>query len=172
MPIRQLCANLLIPNRLCFNLPYSPLAALELYVKKTKTKYYENFENNKNKIDDLFHNKENGYHIGQANHWFGYFYSCYPGFLAFVLVGFTFKYFGGINVIIIMLTISLPIGLCYFYAYNAVFKEEHYLKYYKQFEKENKQWHRKWKMITMAFCIGGIMAIFLGIVIVWLILLS
>ena len=34
MPIWQLCANLLIPNCLRFNLSYSPLAALELYVKK------------------------------------------------------------------------------------------------------------------------------------------
>ena len=33
MPIWQLCANLLIPNRLRSNLSYSPLAALELYVK-------------------------------------------------------------------------------------------------------------------------------------------
>ena len=36
MPIWQLCANLLIPNCLRSNLSYSPLAALELYVKNTK----------------------------------------------------------------------------------------------------------------------------------------
>ena len=33
MAIWQLCANLLIPNCLRSNLSYSPLAALELYVK-------------------------------------------------------------------------------------------------------------------------------------------
>lgn len=37
MPIWQLCANLLIPNCLRSNLSYSPLAALELYVKITQT---------------------------------------------------------------------------------------------------------------------------------------
>ena len=36
MPIWQLCANLLIPNCLRSNLSYSPLAALELYVKRNK----------------------------------------------------------------------------------------------------------------------------------------
>ena len=36
MPIWQLCANLLIPNCLRSNLSYSPLAALELYVKNPK----------------------------------------------------------------------------------------------------------------------------------------
>ena len=36
MPIWQLCANLLIPNCLRSNLSYSPLAALELYVKNAQ----------------------------------------------------------------------------------------------------------------------------------------
>ena len=38
MSIWQLCANLLIPNCLRSNLSYSPLAALELYVKQYKSK--------------------------------------------------------------------------------------------------------------------------------------
>lgn len=38
MAIWQLCANLLIPNCLRSNLSYSPLAALELYVKNTTSK--------------------------------------------------------------------------------------------------------------------------------------
>jgi hypothetical protein len=37
MPIWQLCANLLIPNRLCYNLSYSLSGALELYVKNTNS---------------------------------------------------------------------------------------------------------------------------------------
>lgn len=40
MPIWQLCANLLIPNCLRSNLSYSPLTALEPYVKKPKTINY------------------------------------------------------------------------------------------------------------------------------------
>ena len=43
MPIWQLCANLLIPNCLRSNLSYSPLAALELYVKSTEAKSYLDF---------------------------------------------------------------------------------------------------------------------------------
>ena len=41
MPIWQLCANLLIPNCLRSNLSYSPLAALELYVNKTNSLFYD-----------------------------------------------------------------------------------------------------------------------------------
>lgn len=42
MPIWQLCANLLIPNSLRSNLSYSPLAALEPYVKQKNISYYKN----------------------------------------------------------------------------------------------------------------------------------
>ena len=41
MLIWQLCANLLIPNCLRSNLSYSPLAALELYVKKSNSFFYD-----------------------------------------------------------------------------------------------------------------------------------
>jgi len=41
MAIWQLCANLLIPNCLRSNLSYSPLAALELYVKNKTSKSFK-----------------------------------------------------------------------------------------------------------------------------------
>ena len=41
MAIWQLCANLLIPNCLRSNLSYSPLAALELYVNKSNSLFYD-----------------------------------------------------------------------------------------------------------------------------------
>lgn len=41
MPIWQLCANLLIPNCLRSNLSYSPLTALELYVKTDNSFFYD-----------------------------------------------------------------------------------------------------------------------------------
>ena len=40
MSIWQLCANLFIPNCLRSNLSYSPLAALELYVKNYITQHF------------------------------------------------------------------------------------------------------------------------------------
>lgn len=43
MAIWQLCANLLIPNCLRSNLSYSPLAALELYVRGGKAHVYTSY---------------------------------------------------------------------------------------------------------------------------------
>ena len=40
VPIRQLCAILLIPNCLRSNLSYSPLVALELYVNIVTSLFY------------------------------------------------------------------------------------------------------------------------------------
>ena len=69
------------------------------------------------------------------------------------------------------LLIALPIGLGYIPAYKAVFSNDRYLKYFKQFEKEDNLWLKKWKRIMMVFCVGSIVAIILGIFVAWVILL-
>lgn len=52
MPIWQLCANLLIPNCLRSNLTYSPLAALELYVKNARSESFKKHRDVIQKIID------------------------------------------------------------------------------------------------------------------------
>lgn len=49
------------------------------------------------------------------------FYSGYSIFLSFVLLGIPDGMFGGVNEIIAIAIIALPVGLCYIPAYNAVF---------------------------------------------------
>lgn len=57
MPIWQLCANLLIPNCLRSNLSYSPLAALELYVKKYNPLTFSGIKH----VDPEHTSQNNGY---------------------------------------------------------------------------------------------------------------
>ena len=59
MAIWQLCANLLIPNCLRSNLSYSPLAALELYVKKTNFVFVPNQDFNRSYSDEDLYKKYN-----------------------------------------------------------------------------------------------------------------
>lgn len=75
--------------------------------------------------------------------------------------------FGGVNLIVAMAIIALPIGLCYIPAYRAVFSKDRYLKYFKQFEKEDEQCHKKWKRITWVFCIGSVVFAIGGIFAMW-----
>lgn len=117
--------------------------------------------------DKLFYDKESGYHIGWANHWFGFFYSGYSLFLSFVLLGIPDGIYGGINEIIALVIIALPIGLCYIPAYRAVFSKDRYLKYFKQFEKKDASWYKKWKWITIAFCVGSILFAIGGMYAMW-----
>ena len=135
---------------------------------------FENFYNKKvdeRKRDKALWNymygKNVGVSIGLAHHWFGYFYSCYSIFLSFVLLGIPDGMFGGVNLIVAMAIIALPIGLCYIPAYRAVFSKDRYLKYFKQFEKEDEQWHKKWKRITWLFCIGSVVFAIGGIFAMW-----
>ncbi len=51
----------------------------------------------------------------------------------------------------------------YIPAYKAVFSKDKYLKYFKEFEKKDINWHRKWICITILFCIGAIIMTIIGI---------
>ena len=118
----------------------------------------------KNKeLKDFRYGNKWGLSIGVAHYWFGYFYSCYPGFFSWLLLGIASRMYGDeMKGMVVMLIIAFPISLGYIPAYRAVFSKDHYLKYFKQFEKENEQWHKKWKMITWAFCIGALITIAIG----------
>ena len=117
----------------------------------------------KNKeLKDFRYGNKWGLSIGVAHYWFGYFYSGYFMFLSFVLLGIPDGIFGGVNLIVATAIIALPIALGYIPAYRAVFSKDHYLKYFKQFEKEDGQWHKKWKRITWVFCIGALITMAIG----------
>ena len=66
---------------------------------------------------------------------------------------------------------AIPTVLCYIPAYRAVFLNDKYLKYFKQFKKEDKEWRKTWKARTIAFCLGSVFVTILGIAVMWGILL-
>ena len=109
-----------------------------------------------------------GVSIGLAHHWFGYFYSCYPGFFSWLLLGIASRVYGDeVKGMVVLLIFSFPVALGYIPAYRAVFSKDRYLNYFKQFEKEDEQWHKKWKMITWVFCIGSVVFTIGGIFAMW-----
>lgn len=134
-----------------------------LFTEEFKKEYNERKNKEKSKTDKFFYNKKNGYHIGWAHHWYGYFYSGYPAFFSFILVDMADKHFGNLNTIMFALLFALPIVVCYIPAYKAVFTKDRYLKYFKQFEKKDEHWHKKWRWITVAFCMGSVTFAFLGL---------
>lgn len=115
--------------------------------------------------------KKTGVYVGFASNEFVYLYSCYPSFLSFIMFGFILKTYGDVTPFAMIVTLAVPIGLGYIPAYRAVFSNDRYLVYFKEFEKEGKEWHRKWTRITKMFCIGGIIISLLSIAAVWIILL-
>lgn len=104
-----------------------------------------------------------GLSIVVAHNVFGYFYLGYPLFISFVLGGITLRECGYLSTGLKLIILIIPIGLCYIPAYKAVFANDRYLRYFKQFEKEGENWHRKWKWITVVFCVCSIITSILGI---------
>lgn len=130
-------------------------------LKKKYEKRVEELRKNK-EVQEYFYGKESGQAIGIAHHWFGFFYSAYPGFFSWILIGIADRTFGDLNELYFLLIFLFPIGICYIPAYKAVFTDDKYLKYFKQFEKKDNLWHKKWKRITVAFCIGAILIEVIG----------
>ena len=132
---------------------------------KCRDKVFELQRQGKMEFEKIRYDKESGFHIVIANNLFGAFYSCYSGFLSFVIAGILIRKFVAVINPAIMIVISIiPIGAFYIPAYKAVFTDDRYLKYFKQFEKEDKRWHKKWALITWAFCVGGVLINFFGII--------
>ncbi len=140
----------------------SKLFGFEKFYRKRKDVCSKDSES-----QEYMYGKKWGQSIGLAHHWFGYFYSGYPTFFSFVLLGIATKKLGSLSEVLVIILAAIPIGLCYIPAYKAVFTKDRYLKYFKQFEKEDEQWHKKWKRITIAFCIGSVIVMLLGIVALW-----
>ena len=86
----------------------SPIPKL-FFTKKYRKKYESRLPQAQKIKKRIFYDRETGYHIGWANHWFGYFYSGYPVVLSFILSGIVFRYWGMVNKIIILCIIGIPI---------------------------------------------------------------
>ena len=132
------------------------------FTKKRKERFYKNIKDNQQQFDELFYGKNASFSIGWAHHWFGYFYSCYSAFIAFIVVGIANRLLGKLDMFLFLLFFGIPIGILYIPAYRAVFSGDKYLKYFKEFEKKDDQWHKKWKRITIAFCVGSIISAVAG----------
>ena len=82
-------------------------------------------------LQEFMYGKTWGESIGFANHWFGYIYSGYPGFLSFTLLGAVDEMCNHhLNAITVILILLIPIGLCYIPAYRAVFTKDQLIRIY------------------------------------------
>ena len=132
--------------------------------KKYKARLYAHVANHEKETHDYFYNKKTGFHIRWASYRAISFYLCYVACIAFLLEGILYKTVGLISSSLFGMVLITPIWLCYMPANEAIFADDRYLKYFKEFEKMDKSWHRKWVMITWAFCVGGILAFVVGII--------
>ena len=130
--------------------------------RKYHIKRINKLHNNK-KLQEYLYGEKSGQSIGWAHHWFGYFYSGYSVLLSFILLGIFDGMYGNLSKLVVLIILAFPIAICYIPAYKAVFSKDKYLKYFKQFEKKDASWHKKWKWITIAFCVGSVVSTIGGI---------
>ena len=117
-----------------------------------------NFTQTKKYIYDDY----NGFCVSTAHHVFGAFSAGYLSFFSFILIGYCDKYLSTINQMIAIIIIALPIAIGYIPIYRMVFQNDIYIDYFKQFKKEDNNWKRKWKKISIVYCLGSVFMEILG----------
>lgn len=109
--------------------------------KLDKDKEYKKFVKDKN--------------VGTADFLFGTAYCMYLNYPALVLFAFMLRHYDdAFNLWVIIF--ALYLFICYIPVHKAIYANDRYKEYFKKFKKKDEKWHRKWKWITIAFCIGGV----------------
>ena len=80
-----------------------------------------------------------------------------------VTIGILTKLHGVLNPIVYMPIIVVMVAIAWYPVRKAVFDKDRYLKYFKKFEKKDKQWRRKWMLITIAYFVLNILCVVIGI---------
>lgn len=93
---------------------------------------------------------------------FGYISSSYSGFFSLLLLGIGQRYLGHLTPTQAIILIAIPLAIGYIPIYKFVFRKDRYLKFYKDFEKNDLTWHKKWKRIIIAYCVGAILTDIIG----------
>lgn len=107
------------------------------------------------------YDKKTGMHIGLTENLFNLFYLCYYISISYVLIGIFTDVYSSRNYSFFFIVITGIPG--YLIAYKAVYSNHRYLKYFKKFEKKDERWHKKWRLISIIFRLGGIVSIILGL---------
>ncbi|MFG6385537.1 MAG: hypothetical protein K1V80_03565 [Muribaculaceae bacterium] len=71
-----------------------------------------------------------------------------------IFIAIDAKYFGGPHIFMCCTICIIALLTLYIILYRMIFKRKKYLKYFEQFSKKDKEWHRKWGWITFFFSIA------------------
>lgn len=113
-----------------------------------------------------------GWNIGMAARNFSIFCALYPFAIALILMGVSLRYSIKLSSWTIVLVGLALMALFYIPVNKMVYNNDKYLKYFKKFKNEDISWLRKWKRITVAFCICSIMTLLGGLALTWIILIG
>ena len=135
-----------------------------LFTPRMKIRFFRRQIRARKEMNEYMYGKHYGQSISMAHHLFGTFYSGYTMFWSWIFIGVINKFCSPLHVrgIIAFIVLGIPLAIGYLPAYKAVFSHDRYLSFFKQFERKDKKWYRKWKIRSIIFCASGIIAAILG----------
>lgn len=148
-----------------FNMNYLSTPKLRERMKENSKSYKADYER-------LFNDKNGGFMINRAMDMLEMFCNSYYAIVPASLTGvyMHFKNFYDITNLFVAVAISIVSFIPYRRLLNKILlKNDNYLVYFKQFDKESVQWKRKWRFFTFLFCFGGMLSFLFATVVLVLI---
>ena len=122
------------------------------FSNRIRQKCYDNKKREQKITDDLISHLD----IEAAKTWLINSYLSYTIIVSASVTALIINRFQHFNKGYIVVIALIPIIICYPFLDRTVIKNDNYLRYFKQFKKEDEQWLKKWKRRTMLFQIGGV----------------
>lgn len=154
--------NVKIDNFICA-IVYFPFYLFKFCLpKRISDIYIKRISEANEEYSKIIKNPKRGSCINCSETIFGLLYANYTFIPLGLIIGLLVKQYGVLHPIIYMPIIIIMIAITWQPLRRKVFKDYCYLKFFKKFEKESKQWHRKWALITVAFCFCSLLSVAFG----------
>lgn len=133
-----------------------------LLSKETSQKFDKKLEKGRKEHEKFVIDKKNGLAITTAENLL--FYATYSYLLMIsliiwgVILGVSINPNPGYGFACLLISFAIY----YIVTRKSLWANKKYLDYFKMFKKESEQWHKKWNRITLWFCLGGLVSLFLG----------
>ncbi len=131
-----------------FVMKYLSSAKMRERMKRNSLNYEKDY-------DRLFYHNKYGFHIVGAKNLLASICFLYIIALPAAFIGLSMKYFPDYREPIIFCLILIFVPQYFRYMNKLILDNDNYINYFKVFERSDKQWHRKWNVISFSFFVGG-----------------
>lgn len=131
--------------------------------EKCRQKFYMRQQQKMNENENFLFDEKDGFYIQRVYNSFNFHLFWYAMFISSILCGLYVRIFDRISYLVFCILFVTPCLLIYAAAESAVFSNNQYLRFFKQFKKKDERWQKKWQNMASLYCVGAWIVFAIGI---------